>query len=74
LCGFDKALEHLDGHEVKLVQLPGDVIKPGDVKMFSNEGMPIRYKEGMYGELVRIPLPLMFGCSRINSRQPVCDL
>lgn len=42
LCGFDKVLlTHLDGRGLRVQHPPGQVIRPGEVKRISHEGMPI---------------------------------
>lgn len=43
LCGFQKVIRTLDDRDLVVTQLPGDVIKHGDVKCIQSEGMP-RYK------------------------------
>ncbi|XP_030753959.1 dnaJ homolog subfamily A member 1 [Sitophilus oryzae] len=43
LCGFQKVIRTLDGRDLVITQLPGEIIKHGDVKCIQNEGMP-RYK------------------------------
>lgn len=43
LCGFQKVIRTLDDRDLVITQLPGEVIKHGDVKCIMNEGMP-RYK------------------------------
>lgn len=40
LCGFELPLKHLDGRNIVIKSLPGDVIKEG-VKCVRGEGMPI---------------------------------
>ena len=41
LCGFDKYIETLDKRWLKMTSPPGEVIKPGDIKVISEEGMPV---------------------------------
>jgi DnaJ family protein A protein 1 len=41
LCGFHKTIETLDGRTLVISTIPGEVIRPGDVKCVMNEGMPI---------------------------------
>lgn len=43
LCGFQKVIKTLDDRDLVVTQLPGEIIKHGDVKCIQNEGMP-RYK------------------------------
>jgi len=41
LCGGEFIVEHLDERKLLVTILPGEVIKPGEVKSITNEGMPI---------------------------------
>lgn len=43
LCGFNFVVHHLDGRDLLIKHLPGQVIKPGEVKLVASEGMP-QYK------------------------------
>ncbi|KAF7270857.1 dnaJ heat shock protein family (Hsp40) member A4-like [Rhynchophorus ferrugineus] len=43
LCGFQKIIRTLDDRDLIITQMPGEVIKHGDVRCIQNEGMP-RYK------------------------------
>jgi len=40
LCGFQFSINHLDGRTLIIKSLPGEVIKPGDIKYIVSEGMP----------------------------------
>lgn len=40
LCGGQFSIEHLDDRVLLVNILPGECIKPGDVKVISGEGMP----------------------------------
>jgi len=40
LCGFQKTIETLDSRQLVITTIPGEVIKPGDIKCVMNEGMP----------------------------------
>lgn len=40
LCGINIIVKHLDGRELNITNPPGRIIKPGDVKGISGEGMP----------------------------------
>lgn len=40
LCGFQKTIETLDKRTLVITSLPGEVIRPGDVRCILNEGMP----------------------------------
>lgn len=41
LCGMNIIVKHLDGRELSISNPPGRIIKPGDVKGVTAEGMPI---------------------------------
>ena len=41
VCGFEKYIQTLDDRWLKMNSPPGEVIKPGDVKVISEEGMPV---------------------------------
>lgn len=41
LCGFEFVVKHLDGRDLLVRHLPGEVIKPGVVKGIQGEGMPL---------------------------------
>ncbi|CAF3242173.1 unnamed protein product [Rotaria socialis] len=41
LCGFQKVIKTLDNRQLVITSLPGEVIKPGDIKCILNEGMPV---------------------------------
>jgi DnaJ family protein A protein 2 len=43
LCGFSVVLKHLDGRQLHIHNLPGEVIKHKDLKVVKHEGMP-KYK------------------------------
>ncbi|KAF2896899.1 hypothetical protein ILUMI_09286 [Ignelater luminosus] len=43
LCGFAFVVRQLDGRDLLIKHSPGEIIKPGDVKMVPGEGMP-QYK------------------------------
>mmetsp|Transcript_10396 Transcript_10396/g.16972 ORF Transcript_10396/g.16972 Transcript_10396/m.16972 type:complete len:416 (+) Transcript_10396:166-1413(+) len=40
LCGAQLLVEHLDGRKLLVQTKPGEIIKPDDVKMVKDEGMP----------------------------------
>ncbi|XP_057548890.1 dnaJ protein homolog ANJ1-like [Amaranthus tricolor] len=51
LCGFRFVLNHLDGRQLLIKSLPGEVIKPGQFKAIYDEGMPIHRRPFMKGKL-----------------------
>eukprot|EP00794_Sanderia_malayensis_P018792 gene18792-20683_t len=52
LCGFQIPMKHLDGRELLITQMPGNVIKPGSTKMIAGEGMPIYRNPVEKGNLI----------------------
>lgn len=44
LCGFQKVIETLDGRNLLIKTLPGEIVSHGDIKYIYDEGMPV-YKE-----------------------------
>lgn len=40
LCGFSFIVRQLDGRDLLIKSNPGDIVKPGEVKMVKMEGMP----------------------------------
>ncbi|KAF4370834.1 hypothetical protein F8388_011817 [Cannabis sativa] len=51
LCGFQFALNHLDGRQLLIKSNPGEVIKPGQHKAINDEGMPQHQRPFMKGRL-----------------------
>ena len=51
VCGFEKYVETLDKRWLKMTSHPGDVIKPGDVKVIMDEGMPVYGRSISKGKL-----------------------
>jgi DnaJ family protein A protein 2 len=51
LCGFHFALSHLDGRQLLIKTIPGEIIKPGQYKAISGEGMPHYQRPFMRGML-----------------------
>ncbi|XP_014215455.1 dnaJ homolog subfamily A member 4 [Copidosoma floridanum] len=43
LCGFQKVIKTLDERDLVVTSLPGNIIKPNDLKYIADEGMP-QYK------------------------------
>lgn len=51
LWGFEFVLTHLDNRELKIRATPGEIIKPGQVKVINEEGMPVYQRPDMKGKL-----------------------
>jgi len=51
LTGFKFYIKHLDDRNLLVSSEPGSIIKPGDIKVIENEGMPI-HKQSYKGNLL----------------------
>ena len=56
--GFSRELPTIDGRTLKITSSPGEVIQPGQVKLFPREGMP-NQRTGVKGNL-RVKLNVKF--------------
>jgi len=52
LCGFQKTIETLDQRQLLITTIPGEVIKPGEIKCVMNEGMPVSGDYTHRGKLI----------------------
>jgi len=52
LCGFHKTIETLDGRLLVISTIPGEVLKPGEIKCIMNEGMPVSGDYTHRGKLI----------------------
>lgn len=52
LCGMKRSVTTLDDRELVVTSLPGEVIKPGDIKMIRGEGMPYKGNPFEKGNLI----------------------
>ncbi|XP_060598206.1 dnaJ homolog subfamily A member 1-like [Ruditapes philippinarum] len=52
LCGFQKTIETLDKRTLVITNLPGEVVKPNDIKCVLNEGMPLHRDPFTRGRLI----------------------
>lgn len=52
LCGFQKCIETLDQRQLVITSIPGEVVKPGEIKCIMNEGMPINRSPHEKGKLI----------------------
>ncbi|XP_015767372.1 PREDICTED: dnaJ homolog subfamily A member 1-like [Acropora digitifera] len=66
LCGFKKTLETLDQRHIVITSLPGDIIKPGDVKCVQGEGMPLHKSPFEKGKLI-----ITFSVSIVSKGRPI---
>ena len=64
--GFTRDLKTLDGRTLKVSSAPGEVVQPGQVKLFPKEGMP-NQRTGGKGNL-RVKLNVKFP-TRVTTQQ-----
>jgi DnaJ family protein A protein 2 len=51
LTGVDFVLKHLDGRKIRIKNVPGEVIKPDDIKTVEGYGMPYHKQTYKFGNL-----------------------
>jgi DnaJ-class molecular chaperone len=51
LCGFAIPIKHLDDRTIVVTSNRGEIIKPGDIKLINEEGMPIHQNPFQKGRL-----------------------
>ncbi|KAI3647454.1 hypothetical protein MP228_007675 [Amoeboaphelidium protococcarum] len=76
LAGGKMAIEHLDGHIALVTIVPGEVIKPGDLKTIPGEGMPIYKRSQDYGDLyiqfdIKFPAPNSLTPAQLKSLEKI---
>jgi len=76
LTGFNFYIEHLDGRYLHVKSNEGDVLKPGDMKVIENEGMPIHKHPYDKGQLVIIfdvefPTPAQLDAAKRNTLRSI---
>eukprot|EP00730_Choanoeca_flexa_P015261 TRINITY_DN6969_c0_g1_i2.p2 TRINITY_DN6969_c0_g1~~TRINITY_DN6969_c0_g1_i2.p2 ORF type:complete len:189 (+),score=53.30 TRINITY_DN6969_c0_g1_i2:886-1452(+) len=52
LCGFQRPITHLDGRQVVITSIPGEVVGPGDIKVVKGQGMPHQRDPFTFGDLI----------------------
>jgi DnaJ family protein A protein 1 len=52
LCGFQKVVKTLDQRQLVITSLPGEIIRPNDIKCVLNEGMPMYRNPYEKGRLI----------------------
>lgn len=52
LLGFDREIQHLDGHLVRIFVRRGTVVQPDEVLIIEGEGMPMHEDLSSYGRLL----------------------
>ena len=51
LTGVDFSFDHLDGSKVRVKNVPGEVIKPEDIKTLKGKGLPFHKKPYEFGNM-----------------------
>ena len=51
LCGYERAITHLDGRVLRVVSMEGEVTKPGSIYVLDGEGMPVPGHQTRRGRL-----------------------
>lgn len=51
MTGVDFVLNHLDGQKIRIKNVPGEVIKPNDIKTVLDKGLPFLSKSFKFGNL-----------------------
>ena len=51
LTGVDFSITHLDGTKIRVKNVPGEVIKPEDLKTLEGKGLPFHKKSWEFGNL-----------------------
>ena len=51
LTGVDFVITHLDGTKIRIMNQPGEVIKPDDIKTVSEKGLPFHRASFKFGNL-----------------------
>lgn len=73
LCGFEFVVKHLDGRDLLVRHLPGEVIKPGDLKGIQGEGMP-QYKNPFEKGNLYIKFDVVFPENNFASEEQLLKL
>ena len=51
LTGVDFTITHLDGSKIRVINKPGEVIKPDDIKTIEGKGLPFHKQSFKFGNL-----------------------
>ncbi|MBA0704173.1 hypothetical protein Golax_016445, partial [Gossypium laxum] len=51
LCGFQFVVTHLDGRQLLIKSIPGEVVKPDSFKAINDEGMPLYQRPFIKGKM-----------------------
>ena len=74
LCGFTRTITHLDNRILRIDSKPGEIIKPDDVRLIQNEGMPLHGSPFTKGRLFihfRVTFPTSLPPAAVNALKAV---
>lgn len=52
LCGFQRPVTHLDGRQLLVTSIPGEVVAPNSVRIVREQGLPQFPNSALYGDLI----------------------
>lgn len=52
LCGFQRPMTHLDGRQLLVTSIPGEVVAPNSVRIVREQGLPQFPNSALYGDLI----------------------
>ncbi|KAG9149114.1 hypothetical protein Leryth_010704 [Lithospermum erythrorhizon] len=74
LCGFQFVLSHLDGRQLLIKSMAGEVVKPDQYKAIEDEGMPMHQRPFMKGKLYihfTVEFPDSLGLEQVKALEAV---
>ncbi|XP_022306993.2 dnaJ homolog subfamily A member 1-like [Crassostrea virginica] len=74
LCGFQRTITTLDKRTLIISTMPGEIIKPNDIKCVMNEGMPLHRNPFEKGRLIikfDVKFPASIGKDRIPKLEKI---
>lgn len=72
LTGVDFVITHLDGSKLRIKNVPGEVIKPDEIKTVTDKGLPFHkqsYKNGNLFVLFKVKFPLKLSPQQLDGAQ-----
>jgi DnaJ-class molecular chaperone len=52
LCGFQRPVTHLDGRQMLVTSIPGEVVAPNSVRIVREQGLPQYPNSALDGDLI----------------------
>lgn len=83
LCGFQKVIKTLDGRDLVVTSLPGEVVKDKEIKCIIGEGLPVYKDPTVKGRLIiqfnvifpdAIPMEITPALEQCLPPRPRCDI